>query len=639
MLRPPQALIAALVGTTVVITGALVWTGWRLHHQQRAIDEQQSRDRLETAADAIASGITGRLAETGDRLSVWLSSPNTPLPAGTGEATVALGPGAGTATPPGLPFLPAVDPPRPVPAVLEAIERLEFGAGTREAAVDRYRRLAVSPDPNVRAETLARLCRALRSLRDFDAALACARQLASLGAVRAGPLPAELAGLEAERLARRATGDRAGERRVADRMRDGIDAGRWMLPRGAAEFYREETGGPATSSAWTLARALSDVWDQAGSPPPPQGRRMVEAGGRRVLVMWRAAERRAALVAAFEEQVFSRQTAGFEWHLSDPDGRVIAGTPAPGARSAIRIVGGASDPWTLRVVEAGRPAAAAGVSRAMLPAMTTATLCFVWAASYFMCRAIRREAKVARLQSDFVSAVSHEFRSPLTTIRQMAEMLETERVPGAERRAMYYRMIAGEAGRLQHLVETLLNFGKMQEGAARYQHAEIEAGVVAAAAACDVAAQAASRGTRIVVSGETDRTPVRGDETALRLAVSNLVDNAVKYSPAQSTVRIASRIEDGRAVITVTDSGPGIPLSEQPDIFRRFVRGRAAIEANIKGTGVGLALVQEIVRAHGGEIRLDSYPGRGSVFTILLPLDERRLAAEGPAPAATGAAS
>ena len=93
-----------------------------------------------------------------------------------------------------------------------------------------------------------------------------------------------------------------------------------------------------------------------------------------------------------------------------------------------------------------------------------------------MARAIRREAAVARLQSDFVAAVSHEFRSPLTTVRQMAEMLELERVPTEERRhKSYYRVLAGEAARLQRLVETLLNFGRMEAGAERYRFADLDA--------------------------------------------------------------------------------------------------------------------------------------------------------------------
>ena len=104
-----------------------------------------------------------------------------------------------------------------------------------------------------------------------------------------------------------------------------------------------------------------------------------------------------------------------------------------------------------------------------------AVLVLLSGATYMMARAIRREAHVARLQSDFVAAVSHEFRSPLTTIRQMAEMLEMGRLQDESRRRQYYRMLAAEAGRLQRLVETLLNFGRMEAGVERYRLVEADA--------------------------------------------------------------------------------------------------------------------------------------------------------------------
>jgi signal transduction histidine kinase len=624
VLHPPQSLIAALVGTTAIITGALVWAGWRLLDQQRAIDDQRARERLESAADTLASGITGRLADAGDRLSVWLSNPDSAAP-GVEGAAVAVIRESGTATSSGvaLPFLPAVEPARPAPAMLAGIEQLEFAMKQPAAAARRYRALASAADRHVRAEALVRLCRVLRTLRDFDAALACARQLASAGGVRAGLLPAELAGLEAERLVLRAMSDRKGELRAAARIRDAIDGGRWALPRGVAEFYREEIAGPGPADAWTLARAIDDVWRMTGTGPVTRGRRIVAAGGRNVLVMWRANERAAALLAVFEDRFLGQAGGLLRWHLSDPEGRVIAGTAVPPQGSVVRIVGDSADPWTLHVAALPEAGLRSAGPRRVLFLMMAATLAFVWAAAYFIVRAIRREAHVARLQSDFVNAVSHEFRSPLTTIRQMAEMLETGRVAAADRRETYYRVISRESARLQHLVETLLNFGRIQEGAGRYRFAAVDAAAVIAAAVGDVEAQASGKGTRIVTGDATDGAPLRGDEPSLRLAVSNLIDNAVKYSPAGSVVRVACRIEDGRAAISVEDAGPGIPRSEQPAIFRKFVRGQAAVEANIKGTGVGLSLVQEIARAHHGEIRLDSDSGRGSVFTLLLPLAEQ----------------
>lgn len=639
MLRPPYSLIAALIAATAVVTGALAWAGWRLLDQQRAIDEQRAHDQLEIAADALAARISGTLADAGDRLGGWLSDPDGPAPAVPGAVVVTMASAISRVTPNGaLPFVPVRGSHRRPPAALAEIERLEFGSKQLATAIERYRALVSTIDVPLRAEALVRLCRALRNAREFEAALSCAARLGALGEVRAAGLPAEFAGLDAERLARGAMRDVQGERRAAARMREGIDAGRWLLTRGVAEFYREEVGGPGSTDPWTLARAIHDVWGDFDSAPGPRGQRIVAQDGRNVLVMWRKNETHAALLVAFEDRFLGQRGPELRWHLADPEGRIIAGSPAPLTRSVVRIVGQTDQPWTLHVSErTGVPSHARG-PRAVQLAMMGAMLAFVWAAAYFIGRALQREAKVVRLQSEFVAAVSHEFRSPLTTIRQMAEMLETGRVGPGSRRDTYYRMIAGESARLQQLVETLLNFGKMDAGAGQYRFVTIEASAIAAGAARDVEAQAAGKGTRIEMSGPAEGMAIRADETSLRLAVSNVVDNAVKYSPAGATVRIAWGVEAGRAVLSVSDTGPGIPRSEQPHIFRKFVRGRAAIDSHIKGTGVGLALVAEIVRAHHGEVRLDSDPGRGSVFALLLPLAKHD-AARAPAPSEIRTAS
>ena len=201
----------------------------------------------------------------------------------------------------------------------------------------------------------------------------------------------------------------------------------------------------------------------------------------------------------------------------------------------------------------------------------------------------------------------------------MAEMLEMNRLPTEERRHAYYRTIAGEAARLQRLVETLLNFGKMEAGAALYHFVDIDAAALARTVVHDIEPQAQRAGIEIEMSGPDSGMSVHADESALAVALRNLVDNAIKYSPGQSTVRVEWKKEDERVAISVVDRGSGIPRKEHQAIFRKFVRGRAAAAGHVQGTGVGLSMAQEIVRAHRGEIRLDSEVGRGSTFTIVLP--------------------
>jgi signal transduction histidine kinase len=370
---------------------------------------------------------------------------------------------------------------------------------------------------------------------------------------------------------------------------------------------------------------VSDVWRDAGGRLTARGLRLFSKDDGNVLVFWRSGGARTALLAAFADRFFAASgSAATIWRLVDPEGRPIAGAAAASGRPVARIIGTSEYPWTLQVWPPAPAPTGLRSGRTLLLAMMGAMLMFVWAASYLIGRAIRREAGVARLQSDFVAAVSHEFRSPLTAIRQMAEMLEMDRLPTDERRRTYYRTMAREVARLQRLVETLLNFGRMEAGAARFQFSEVDAGALARNVVGESEPQARESGTRIETTGPEAGLRVRADPSALAVAIRNLIDNAIKYSPRESVVRIEWGAAGDRVAIRVVDRGPGIPEREQRAIFHRFVRGQAAVDGHVPGTGVGLAMVQDIVRAHGGEIRIKSQVGHGSTFTILLPAAEER---------------
>ena len=622
MLRPPHSLLAALVATTIIVSAALGWAGWRLLDQQRAIDEQRAREQLEMSADAIASRVSGALAEAGEWLSGWASSPASSPPVVDGAVALAIGADAVHIAPSGgLPFVPTLGTGAPPIEAFAAIERAEFAGDRASGVADRYRALAGSRNAQVRAGALLRLGRVLRKTGDFSGALAAYRQLGELDAVRTEELPADLAGLAGQRAVYLAMGDRDGERRVAAELWQGLDGGRWLVTRGVAEFLRDEVGGPGRPDSWRLANALSDVWRAAQGRLTARGQRVLSSEGRGVLALWRSAGSRTALLAAFADRLVTPpSSAAVAWQLVDPEGQLIAGAAAAPARSVARVIGSAEYPWTLRAWPTAQPLESAPGFRTILLTTMAAMLVFLWAASYFIGRAIRREADVARLQSDFVAAVSHEFRSPLTAVRQMAEMLEMDRLPTEERRHVYYRTIAGEAGRLQRLVETLLNFGKMEAGAARYHFVDIDVVGLVRAVVQDIGPQAQSAGARIEMSGPGFVMRVLADESALAVALRNVIDNAIKYSPGRSTVRVEWATDGDRVAISVIDRGPGIPRKEQQAIFRKFVRGRAAADGHVQGTGVGLSMAQEIVRAHGGEIRLESEVGQGSTFTIRLPL-------------------
>jgi signal transduction histidine kinase len=340
---------------------------------------------------------------------------------------------------------------------------------------------------------------------------------------------------------------------------------------------------------------------------------------------WRSAVGRQAALIQGPESILQALPVELDavCALLDEEGRVVAGRK-PVGDAVVRMATESQLPWSLYVAGSQGSGGQAMTSRQRLMLLGLGTVvAFLIAGTYFVARAIRHEIAVSRLQSDFVATVSHEFRSPLTAMRQLSEILALGRVSDEERRQKYYDTLVSETRRLQGLVETLLNFGKMEEGARQYRFEEVDAGEVVEGVVAEFALQLAASGRRIELSPPPTRCPIEADAEALALAVRNLLDNALKYSPDQPAVWVGWGCEDGAIAIRVRDCGMGIPAAEQQLIFQKFVRGSAAVAANVKGTGVGLAMVRHIVRAHGGEVRVESAAGEGSTFTILLPVSPR----------------
>jgi signal transduction histidine kinase len=299
---------------------------------------------------------------------------------------------------------------------------------------------------------------------------------------------------------------------------------------------------------------------------------------------------------------------------------------APSGPARFRIVRSSADtglPWVLHVATADLSADLAQLSarRRFVLAGFGLTAALIAIAAYMTYRAVARELDVARLQSDFVSAVSHEFRTPLATLRQLSELLADGRVQTEERRNLYYEDLRHESERLHRLVENLLDFGRMEAGRREYCFEEVDVPAFVDRVATEFGQEASGRGYRVEVraEGHLPDIVVRADQEALARALWNLLDNAVKYSPDARVVRVDVRGEGDSVLIGVRDEGLGIAPDDQRRIFDKFVRGTSATTAGIKGTGLGLAMVRRIVTAHGGEVRVASELGRGSTFTIVLP--------------------
>jgi signal transduction histidine kinase len=309
--------------------------------------------------------------------------------------------------------------------------------------------------------------------------------------------------------------------------------------------------------------------------------------------------------------------------LSDEQGRPIFGAAASTAPRATRTLSAVDLPWELHVTDSrGGPGIATSrwEGRNYLIAALVMIGLLVSLACYAMVRGVLREAAAGRLQSDFVSAVSHEFRSPLTTLRQLTELLADGRIHEEGRRLRYFNVLQQESARLHQLVEDLLDFGRMDAGRRQYRIEPLDLSELVRDGIEEYQTMAGANGHRIEVSSDSSRLVVDADREAIGRVIRNLLENAVKYSPAATTVWVETGHDARSAVLRVRDEGIGIPPEEKARIFEKFVRGEAAKHACIPGTGIGLAMVKEILRAHHGDVDLASEVGRGSTFIVRLPL-------------------
>jgi len=231
-----------------------------------------------------------------------------------------------------------------------------------------------------------------------------------------------------------------------------------------------------------------------------------------------------------------------------------------------------------------------------------------------------RQQRLSRQQMEFVAAVSHELRTPLAVICSAGENLADGVVAEATQVKRYGSLIETEGRRLGDMVERVLAFAGISSGAQAPAHAIVDVAQVIADAVEGVQHDARDRGVSIAVHTNGTLPPVSGDAEALRSAVQNVVGNAVKYSAGGATVDVASRVRGAQVEIRVVDRGLGIDGNDLPHIFKPFYRGRRAMDAQVRGSGVGLSVVRHVVDAHRGTIQVDSRPGEGTTVTIALPV-------------------
>ena len=299
----------------------------------------------------------------------------------------------------------------------------------------------------------------------------------------------------------------------------------------------------------------------------------------------------------------------WEWAVSDLEGRPIMGDPPHAGPVAVRTALTSGLPWTLHVFAPASHALPPSPRRPLLLLVLSLVAVVLAAGWYFIFRSLSRERQVARLQSDFVAAVSHEFRSPLTALSHAADLLVHDRLNSEALRRQAYDVLARDTSRLRSLVEGLLEFGRLDAGAAAFQFTTLDLSGLVESTVADFRERVSADGYAIELAGPVSGVYAYVDREALSRALWNLLDNAVKYSPESRTVNVELRPVAGHVSISVRDHGIGIPVGEHRTIFDRFVRGAESKSRRIHGTGIGLAMVRQIVRAHGGDVDVVSEPG------------------------------
>jgi len=597
VLRDPRRLQAAFLGVMLTLAATLVWFGWRLIDQDRELERSRVDVRREEVVDLAVANLELRLSSWRDRLESRASD----FPADT------------------------------------VLVRFDRESITPPNALIYNPSLVDGTAEDTTAAALLDAAGLASAEKRYAAAKVDYERLERCGGAPVAGLPAALVAKLGRITMYERAGNASSEVTEARALARDLEARRWPVSYASYKHLIKEARNhlPDNERTVTAAEGLADsvtwLWDQ-WSMNRLTGRwisRSTDAGP--VLLIWITNAAGGVALAANESFVereilpdaISKLDANVHISLED-NGRLVFGKlPPNGDRTAIRPQGRTNLPWTVRAAAVGAIDPSARTRRMLLTVGLGLIVGFVLTGAWFVGRSVTRELEVARLKSDFVSAVSHEFRTPLTTIVQLSELLRRGRVASDGDRQVYYDLLNAHGIRLQRLIERLLNFGQVESGRAQYRFAELDAAELARSCVSEFVETHNNSGHTFECVVSEESSTVSGDRDALTTVLWNLFDNAVKYSPDGGRIIVRVAPEAETVAISVKDPGVGIPRGEQQRIFEPFVRGEIARTRQIRGTGVGLALSRSIVRAHGGDITVDSEPNAGSTFTISLPVASR----------------
>ena len=296
-------------------------------------------------------------------------------------------------------------------------------------------------------------------------------------------------------------------------------------------------------------------------------------------------------------------------------------------------IGGTLPHWELGIylLDPNRLTEHAQLVKLTLGLLILVLIAAIGVGSWLIVADLRRQLRLARQQTDFVSNVSHELKTPLTSIRMFSELLEEGGIEDPEKQRSFLRIIAAEAARLTRLINNVLDFSRLERGEKHYHFAR-----------CDLVALVCEtlngyrphlETARFTLEFTMPGAPliVHGDHDALAQVLVNLLSNAEKYSGERREIRVDLRVKDEplpHVELRVLDRGIGVPRGCETKIFEKFYRAHDSLNSGVQGSGLGLTLARQIARAHGGEVTHEPREGGGSCFALLLPLPPQSPAPE-----------
>jgi signal transduction histidine kinase/predicted negative regulator of RcsB-dependent stress response len=322
---------------------------------------------------------------------------------------------------------------------------------------------------------------------------------------------------------------------------------------------------------------------------------------------------------------------GFIVQIADENDNVIAGKEISGQESPVPLLSYSRNfeegfpPWMVRIYQSFPSEADRQFSlrRNIYVLSVVVVIIAILFGGILAIRSTAKELRLAKLKSEFVSTVSHEFRTPLTSIRYLAELLQRGRVKEESKKQQYYESITHESERLSRLIENILDFSKIEAGMKEYEFAETDVTEMCRDVVSRFQEQIAPQDFTVEDEISKELPKIFADKETLGRALYNLLDNAVKYSGESRKIKFRAWTDPSKIYLKVEDKGIGIGKENQDRVFEKFCRSGDVQNSSIKGSGIGLTLVSHIAKAHRGEVIIESELGEGTEVTIILPIDRK----------------